>query len=277
MVQVDVVWSYAFGASFAAASTRQLVNEPKVFVNKTYSSLIHFLAILFAPSGLYLLWQFTSWETMQVAQTFSDIPDWLVLGFAVTNITQGILGYLVGYRFIRRGNFYAAHVNWMVAWILFWFILVSGWDTTGWQRFLYDGTMSHGASWSPGAYMGISFFTGNVFTALFCMGLVYTPWLWLGIVKANYVGIRHDMTIPRSQKPSIHAIVLCSLGVQFTLALLLAIVAAMIVKGFAIWTGVVWLGYLLGLPLAIAAGYFLLFKRGMPMHFIARQLYVKEP
>jgi hypothetical protein len=75
MVQVDIVWSYAFGATFAASSARQLAQEEKPFANKTYSFVLHFLSILFAPSGLYLLWQFPQWETMQVARSFSDIPE----------------------------------------------------------------------------------------------------------------------------------------------------------------------------------------------------------
>jgi len=78
MVQVDVVWSYAFGATFAACASRQLEKEDKPFVNQWYVFTLTFLSTFFAPSGLYLLWQHTQWETMQVAKTMKDIPAWLV-------------------------------------------------------------------------------------------------------------------------------------------------------------------------------------------------------
>ena len=276
MVQVDVIWSYAFGASFAAASARQLANEPRVFHNKPYNTLVHFLAILFAPSGLYLLWQFPQWETMQVATTHSDLSSLLVTLFAVTNITQGMVGFYVGYRLIRRGNFYGAHVNWMISWILFWFVLVCGWDTLGWQRFLYDASMVGGKLWTPGEYMGVGFFKSNVFLSLITMGFIFYPWLWFGIVRANYVGLRQDRTLSREQKASIHTIFALALGTPFVTLLALAIIASLIVMGFVHLTSVLWLGYVLGLAVAILLGYLLLFRRGMPLHRLARVLYVKD-
>ena len=36
MVQVDVVWAYAFGSGFAACAARQLQKEDKPFNNKWY-------------------------------------------------------------------------------------------------------------------------------------------------------------------------------------------------------------------------------------------------
>ena len=102
MVQVDIVWAYAFGATFAAAAGRQLEKEEKPFVNKWYVFLLIFLSVFFAPSGLYLLWEHTQWETMQVATTMKDIPAWLVVIFAVTNVTQGILGYWTTLKLVKK-------------------------------------------------------------------------------------------------------------------------------------------------------------------------------
>ena len=80
MVEVDIFWAYGIGAGFAAAATHQiarskdrpdgspdsgwkrLVSSPYAFVSVLYC------ALLFAPSGAYLLWAFPDWETMQVAQ-----------------------------------------------------------------------------------------------------------------------------------------------------------------------------------------------------------------
>ena len=277
MVQVDIVWSYAFGASFAAASARQLKNEPRPFVNDTYNLVLHFLAIFFAPSGLYLLWQFPQWETMQVASSAADLPAWLVTLFAVTNITQGSLGYYVGYRLARRGRFYAAHANWMVAWSLFWFVLVSGWDTTGWQRFTYDGSMVGGRLWQPGDTQGLDFFLGTVFTTLVIMALFFLPILWLGLIRWNYIGLSQDESLPDRYKTSRPLIGLYVLGTMFGVCLILAIITAVIVKGCHIVTNSLWAAYLVGIPVATALIYVSCFKRGRIMHLIAKRLYGLEP
>ena len=107
MVQVDVFWSYGLGATFAAASSRQLlarrraataaeaapVAEPQVgppahsrWRDPYLLRTLLFLALIFGPSGVYLVWAFPSWETMHVGT--KDMPAWLVTLFAVTNITQ---------------------------------------------------------------------------------------------------------------------------------------------------------------------------------------------
>jgi hypothetical protein len=201
----------------------------------------------------------------------------LVTLFAVTNITQGSLGYYVGYRLARKGRFYAAHVNWMTAWTVFWFILVSGWDTTGWQRFTYDASMVGGKLWLPGDTLGLDFFTGNVFTTLVIMALFFMPPLWLGTIWANYVGLSRDNTIPQPRKTRRPVIGLYVLTTQFSVCLWLAILAAAMVKGFHLMTGSLLAAYLLGIPSAALVLYFGLFKRGRLMHWIAKKLYVKEP
>jgi hypothetical protein len=281
MVQVDVVWAYSFGATFAACSARQLRRQPTPFNNKWYTFNLLFLSIFFAPSGLYLLWQFVQWETMQVARTFSDLPAWLVCGFAVTNITQGILGYWVSYKLIQRGNYYAAHANWMWAWILFCFILVCGWDCTGYQRFLYDASANNGALWTPGHHMGLSFFwKSNVWWTLVAMGFCFFPMLAHGFVDFIEEGLRDDPSLLARQPPSsvrrIRSFVFC-FGTQWVACLGFAIAAALMVMGIRDVTGSLLWGYLIGVPAFIALAQVLLFRRGMPMHLVAKQLYLEEP
>ncbi len=276
MVQVDIVWSYAFGATFAAAAARQLEKEEKPFNNKWYVLTLLFLACLFAPSGLYLLWQFPGWETMQVATRHEDIPAWLVVVFAVTNITQGILGYRVSYLFARKGKYYAAHANWMVAWIIFWFILVCGWDCTGYQRFLYDSSMFNGELWTPGRHMGFGFFLSNVWWTLVVMGLFFAPALNYGIVKGIRKGAAMDPSITKNQVPRARKILLVAHGTMFGLCLGLAILAALCVMSLRDLFGNILLGYLVGIPAFSVVAYFLLFRRKMPMYLIAKQLFVKE-
>jgi hypothetical protein len=278
MVQVDIVWSYAFGATFAAAAARQLEKTEKPFDNKWYVFILIFLACLFAPSGLYLLWQFPQWETMQVATCREDIPAWLVVIFAVTNITQGILGYWTTFKLIKKKNYYGAHANWMVAWIIFWFILVCGWDCTGYQRFMYDASVHNGVLWEPGKLMGIEFFyKSNVWWTLVVMALFFAPMLNYGYVKFTREGAKSDPTIPKNKIPRARNILAFFFGTQWIICLGLAILAALTVMGIRDLTGSLLIAYFVGIPAFSVVAYFLLFRRKMPMHFIAKQLYVKEP
>ncbi len=278
MVQVDIIWGYAFGAGFAACGARQLAKEEKPFINKIYTFTLLFLSIFFAPSGLYLLWQFTQWETMQVAHTFMDLPAWLVCGFAITNVTQGILGYWVSYKFIKNKNYYAAHANWMWAWILFWFILVCGWDCTGYQRFLYDASVNNGVLWEPGKHMGLYFFwKSNVWWTLVSMAVCFAPMLIYSVLNFIIKGAKEDKTLTPDQIPGPISLLIFSFGAQWVVCLGLAILAALMVMGLRDVTGSLLLGYLIGVPVFIALAQLLLFRRGMPMQMIAQKLYIKEP
>lgn len=277
MVQVDIVWSYAFGATFAAAASRQLADEEKPFDNKFFTYILFFLGALFAPSGLYLLWQFPHWETMQVATTHKDIPSWLVVIFGITNITQGIIGYWVGYKLIRMKNIYGAYVNWVVAWIIFWSILVMGWDTTGWQRFLYDPTVNGGALWTPGTHMGIMFFTSNVFLTLVAMALPIGPALAVPMAKWIREGITLDSTMSEEKNPGYLKLIILALIGAFGITLSLAIINGFLVFWIRDLTGSVGLAYLIGLPLFWIATVFLLLRRNMPLHRYAKLFMVDEP
>jgi Cu/Ag efflux pump CusA len=64
---------------------------------------------------------------------------------------------------------------------------------------------------------------------------------------------------------------------MFSLYLGLAIVAALIVMTFVNVTESILTGYMLGLPVAVASGWALLFRRGRPMHRLLQLLYVREP
>jgi len=277
MVQVDIVWSYAFGATLAASAARQLKDEDKPFNNKYFSYILLFLAVLFAPSGVYLLWQFPHWETMQVASSHGDIPSWLVVIFAITNMTQGILGYYITYRFIRKGKFYAAHCNWIVSWVIFWSILVMGWDTLGWQRFLYDPTVNNGILWSPGTHMGIMFLTSNVFMALVAMAIPIGPALAIPIAQWIREGAVEDESIGNELVPGfIKLLMLCLIG-AFGITLALAIVNGLLVFTLKDMLGSTVLAYCIGLPLFWITTYFLLLKEGRPLYHYAKLFFIKEP
>ncbi len=189
MVQVDVFWSYAIGAGFAASASKQIKKEYDTakdtgwFQSKYFVYNVLFLACLFAPSGVYLLWDFPQWETMQVAASHASIPAWLVTLFAFTNVTLGVLGYWVAYSFIKKGRPGLAWLQVLIGYFFMAFILIVGWDGTGWQRFLYDASMHGGRLWSPGTYDGAAFLTSHVAFALYGMGVIVAPFLLIPMAK----------------------------------------------------------------------------------------------
>ena len=272
MVQVDVIWSYAYGASFAAAATKELAQEREAFGNRYYMLTLLFLGIFFAPSGLYLLTAFPAWETMQLARKASDLNPLLVTLFGVTNITQGILGFYIGWRFSRRHEYYKAHLNWMIAWVIFWFVLVSGWDTTGYQRFLYDPIMNHGEPWHQGQHNGWHFFTGPVFLSLVAMATIFTPMLFLGVFGINYES-QLKATGEKFNFRALMSIMRRYVRTWFGVTLVLAIGAALIVRTIAELSGSVFLGYLLGLPISGLLIYLIAIPKGRLFHWIASPLY----
>lgn len=277
MVQVDIVWAYAFGASFAAAASKQLEKHELPFVSKYFIFTLLFLSLLFVPSGVYLLWEHTQWETMQVARSKDEIPSWLVTLFVLTNVTQGILGYWVSYKFARAKNYFASHINWIIAWIIFWFILVCGWDCTGYQRFLYDMSVNNGELWVPGKHMGISFFyASNVWWTLVVMALFFAPMLIYGYVRFIREGIKNDPLIPHETIPGPVKIHIIVFGMQWVVCLVLAIVASIVVMQLYTLTGSLIVAYATGIPAFSIVVYFLLFKRGKVFHKVLKLLYISD-
>ena len=93
MVQVDVFWSYGLASGLALAATKRIRKDESPWVTPHFLLSLLWIVLFFAPSGIYLLWEFPSWETMFVARNHEHIPTWLVCVFSITNVTQGILGY----------------------------------------------------------------------------------------------------------------------------------------------------------------------------------------
>ncbi len=281
MIQVDIFWSYAFGAMFAVAAARQLKGDEKPFQSKYFTNLILYLSILFAPSGIYLLWKFTHWETMHVFPDPASLPAWLVVIFAVTNITQGILGFWIAYRFIRKGRFYAAHLQWWLGYFCMFFILVHGWDGTGWQRFLYDPTMHGGVLWSPGVHDGLAFATSNVAITLYVMGIFLIPPLFYILPKWIKEGAEMDTALPKEKVPKgtkdvLLMVLFVLLGV-FGAGFGSAVIASLLVMFFTDLAGSLLIGFLTGIPIFAVLVYFLGIRRPMPIYLLAKQLFLAEP
>jgi hypothetical protein len=188
MVQVDVFWSYAIGATFAGAAHRQLADKAAPLTTEPFVKTLLFLSALFAPSGMYLLWRFPGWETMFAGDR--NLPAWLVALFAITNVTQGVVGFYVAYALIRRGRIYWANLQWALGYFCMFFVLVHGWDGTGYKRFLYPGTIEE---WRAGVAMPPwSFATSAVAATLFVMGLVLLPIMAAMATGWLRDGYRHD-------------------------------------------------------------------------------------
>jgi hypothetical protein len=173
MVQVDVFWSYGLASGLTLAAGKQLRKEKNTWNNKYFLGVLLWISLFFAPSGIYLLWAFPYWETMFVARNHQDIPAWLVTLFAVTNVTQAILGYYVTLAMIKKGSSFGAKLQpiWSHAAMLF--VLIVGWDGTGFKRFTYSGT---GDDWAQGLSLPMSGFIGSpVFWTLCGMGVLLVP------------------------------------------------------------------------------------------------------
>jgi hypothetical protein len=217
VVQVDVFWGFAFGGTLGVAASRQLRARrelatadrggasgavtgaaeettggrgrrvPPLTENPYFLKTVLYLALLFGPSGLYLIWQFPSWETMHAAtEEYDSLPAWLVTAFGITNVTQGILAFWIVDRLVARGRTYLAFVTGIVVpYMLFFFTLVHGWDGKGYQRFFsptHEDFVNWDGDWS--AFLG-----SDVAVTLYVMGLVMLPvlgWLYVSWMREGY-------------------------------------------------------------------------------------------
>jgi hypothetical protein len=212
MVQVDVFWSYGIGAGFALAAAHQLTRAapplsatgpaatgpaptgpaatgPDGLGDRYLTVTLLYLGALFVPSGAWLLWQFPSWETMHAST--GTLPAWLVAAFVATNATQGVLGYVVTRRLVRRGRARLAYLQFVLAYFAMFFILVHGWDGTGYRRF-FSPTRADYDGWATGTAAGAvrSWLTSDVALTLYGMGVVLIPVL-LGITaRWHAAGVR---------------------------------------------------------------------------------------
>lgn len=190
MVQVDVFWSYGLSAGLALAGKKVIEKAPNWWDNKPFLFSVIWTATVFAPSGIFLLWTNPGWETMFVATNYASLPPWLVTLFALTNVTQGILGFYVTAKFIRAGKWGLAVAQTVWSHIAMLAILIFGWDGTGYQRFFYAGT---GEEWHSGVQYPLSaFFSSPIFYALLGLGVFFLP---------SYIGLIKCLSSDRDHRP----------------------------------------------------------------------------
>ncbi len=138
-----------------------------------------FLSLLFVPSGAVLLWSNPSWETMQVGK-YETIPQWLVGLFSITNVTQGLLGYLITHDRLMKGKYHSAAMQVFISYFLFFFTLANGWDNTGYQRFFSrDREAFENWKWSN----IFPWLTSDVMAILLSFGVVFLPLMYYWVLK----------------------------------------------------------------------------------------------
>lgn len=290
MVQVDVFWAYGLGANLAWAAGRQLVKKDKPYESGYFVWTLLFLALVWAPTGSLLLFRHPSWETMQAAENLAAIPIFLTIGFGITNITQGILGFWIGLMLMQKGRYYLANLNWIFGYLGMLFILLYAWDGMGYDRFLYDRDMLPGSpAWTSGASTGATlagaleaipkFMTSSVAMTLY-LDAVYLliPLFYLTVVWYQ-TGLRQDGIQPPGGGKvlttylmavfvvGLGAAAFCVVVVNYTGALLG--VGEHMARGLGqipANTGMHVLSYLIGLPLALGVLWFTVFKPGGLVH-----------
>ncbi|MDP2227191.1 MAG: hypothetical protein Q8J78_06910 [Moraxellaceae bacterium] len=289
MVQVDVFWAYGFGASLALAAGPKLATMKKPLESRYMVWTVLFLALIWSPTGMLLLLRHPSWETMQAAENFSSMNEFLVLAFGITNVTQGILGFWVGCKLIQNKQYYLANLNWMLGYFGMFFILVYGWDGLGYDRFFYDRDMLSGApAWTPGAGTGATimgtalaawkFMTSSVAMTLYLDGLYLLPpfaalmFIWHRDAVAEQgrkLAFWRDGTVLLAAY--LVAVFVVSLGAAIFSAVVVNYVGAVLGVGEHVARGLGTIpattsahiaSYVVGLPLALAVLWFTVLKPG---------------
>ena len=139
MIEVDVFWSFAIGASCACAASKQLSSLDNAFGNKYFAYTLFVLSCIFSPSGSYLLIAYPGWETMFILNRdiINNYPL-LITIFNSTNSLLGIIGFYCVYSTLhnnKKDGYIYANLYWIFPYLAMFTILGFGYD-----RFLFPGT-----------------------------------------------------------------------------------------------------------------------------------------
>jgi hypothetical protein len=173
------LWSFGIGAQFAAFAANNLKHEKSPFINKYFIYTILYLSIFFAPSGIYLLWGYTGWETMfMIDLDFHPIVPTI---FVSSNVWQGVLGFWISWSLIHKGFPYQAHTLWILSYMAMFTIL-----GLGYRRFTFPGTLQDWRSgqWElhPWTDFVFHFDVSWVCPTLLMMGVIILPPIYYTMV-----------------------------------------------------------------------------------------------
>ena len=156
-----------------------------------------------------------------------------------------------------------AYLQVVGAYLGMFFIIVHGWDGTGYQRF-FSATPADFASWSGD---WTAFLTSDVALSLYGMGVVLLPVLLLTVAHWQVTGYALDADGATARtRPGRIAVVALNLASVFAAGLGLAVVAHL---------AIAWLGAAAGIPVAITLCALALLPRG-PVYALYRALALPE-
>ena len=179
----------------------------------------------------------------------------------MTNVTQGILGFWLGSRLIRQRKVYEANLLPVAGYFGMFFILVHGWDGSGYDRFFYSPMRWGGEvnPWQPGQVSILdmpAFMISPVGVTLLIMGAIMFPfffrWMEQMARASKKVAKENQSTIYDGlrRKPAFLRIV----GIY---ALGGAVVASLCIRLLGPW---------IGTPVFVAAVWFLCVRKGGFLH-----------
>jgi len=178
MIEIDVFFSFGVGAGFAAFAGDLLKYLPWD-TNQYFMYMLLFHSLIFAPSGIYLLWAFPGWETMFLFTTKDEMRPLLPTLFCFSNIFLAILGFYFNQNLIKQGKASQAHAVWFYAYVIMFSVI-----GFGYRRFLYTQS---GEEWSqdmqtnyhaPLENVIFDFFWSNILKTLVAMGVIILPALF---------------------------------------------------------------------------------------------------
>lgn len=175
MLQPDLFFAYGLAGGLAVAGRKKLTEAPSPFLTKYFLGLCLWLSVFYVPQVLYLVWRFPGWESMFVAKSLSDYPPWFMSVYSVATIIMGALGFYITWLFLRKGRLGMARAQAALGIGAAVFMILVGWDGTGWKRLFYTGT---GAEWAAGvAYPPLDWFKSPiVLTLLWLETIVMVPY-----------------------------------------------------------------------------------------------------
>lgn len=265
MVQVDVFWAYSIGAGFAVAAAHELrwtaesragSSAGPLSSGRHLATVVLYCGTLLAPSGIWLLWDFPEWETMQVGGP--SMPAWLVACFAATIVAQGAAGFLVAQALIVRGQTRWAALQAVAGYYVMFLVLVHGWDGTGYRRVLSTDKADY-LAWeerSLSAHVG-HWATSQVALTLAATGIVMIPAMLALLYRSYRDGLRH---IPGG-RPGIPALLTVVFG-SILLTLGAAVATSLLIRAFTALTGSVPAGWALAGAAMTPPLWLLIIRRG---------------
>lgn len=274
-LQAALFWAYAIGATFAVSAARQLQfwrrwtvasgqrgSAPEALpaamagriggptANPYLCLTVLFAAVLLVPTGLYLMWQNPSWQTMQVAGGHSGLWPGFALLYAAGVVVAALLGFLIAQALVVGGLAYWGYLQTVGGYFLLFATLIHGWDGEGYRRVLTTGQRQF-ADWPKDSVVNrvLDFATSGTFLTLVVLGFAVITTMLVTEIGWLAEGWRLPGGDTDRKVPRIVAVVIAGAGV-YALPFGGAVLASVLVR---------LLGWPLGLALfAVVAGLVLL-------------------